>query len=223
MWGEAAAQLGGSLIGGITTAVGQHQANIENRKEAERNRQFQERMSSTAHQRATADLRKAGLNPILSANSAASTPAGSTYTSSNALEGIGTGVKDAARLSFDRTKQAADIQLMGLQGKNVEAQTANAQSSAALNKAQTYKAAMETRVMAKDLPKSDLLNRGAKLLEPFVKKLEESQNTSAQSPFNQRLSTADDAAAILRHKRAMRQRQQQQKSLERDSESVFLP
>jgi len=59
-------------------AIGGIADGIFGSKSAQRNRNWQERMSNTAHQREVADLRKAGLNPILSASRGASTPSGAT-------------------------------------------------------------------------------------------------------------------------------------------------
>lgn len=53
-----------------------------NHDEAEINRNWQEYMSNTSHQREVQDLLKAGLNPILSAHGGATTPSGATASSS---------------------------------------------------------------------------------------------------------------------------------------------
>ncbi len=65
-----------SVIGGALGIGGSAVSAQQSAKEAKKNREFQERMSSTAYQRSAKDLEAAGLNRILALGNPATTPGG---------------------------------------------------------------------------------------------------------------------------------------------------
>lgn len=85
-------ELGGALAMGGLGMFGASSQNRANQAMAQQQMGFQERLSSTAHQRQVADMRRAGLNPILSAGSGASSPAGASAQMQDVL---GAGISSA--------------------------------------------------------------------------------------------------------------------------------
>lgn len=114
----AGAQIGGELIGGGLTVLSQHSANRQNIKLAREQRDWEEQMSNTAYQRAVADMRAAGINPMLAVSQGgASTPGGSAATVHPA-DALGRSVQSAA-------SKAANVLAIEQAKANIENTRAN--------------------------------------------------------------------------------------------------
>lgn len=180
MWEAALGTVGAGLVGSIINRDSQRDTNYQNALQAERSNAFnaeqsaqqmafQERMSSTSHQREVHDLKQAGLNPILSATSQGASSPGGAAASAATPTAIAPQINMPDffpyMVSMKQLEQAD--QRLAIDKANSAAGISKSLSEEELNKA-------EKILKQKGMIRAELEGEASDILKKFIKYMKES-------------------------------------------------
>ncbi|UYD39248.1 MAG: DNA pilot protein [Wigfec virus K19_177] len=173
-------EMGGAVldyIPGVGDSRAAEKQNKANSQEAQINRDFQERMSSTAYQRAMTDMKTAGLNPMLAfQQGGASAPSGAQATHQSEAK---TGLAHAALGAYTgiNTQRNANTALQQQSSMNESAINLN-KTSAAKNLQEAEKTRLENVNKKKYEPlnqkASEITNSVSKTFDKIINSLSNS-------------------------------------------------
>ncbi|AKO71492.1 minor CP 2 [Chimpanzee faeces associated microphage 1] len=165
---QGAMNLGGAVLGDYYNRKAASKQNKVSWEMMLANQQWLERMSNTAHQREVADLRAAGLNPILSATGGSGASSPSYAASAPDLSALGKSGEGFSRVGngvMDKALRAAslrsELKLMESNANNAEAQAANSWENVLYTKANTAKVLAEAGVFQSQLDRIGWLKKNS--------------------------------------------------------------
>jgi len=187
--------LAAAAVGAAATYYSAQQANRANKAEAKKNRQFQLDNSSNAHQREMADLKAAGLNPILSAGgSGASSPTGSMATMIPEDPDISNHFTSASKTMMEKKLMESSLDQASANIAKTKVDTLKSTSDIAtqskqqsLLDAQTRVQQNQAKILEKEIPTANLKARATGAIERFAGPTLDALDNSAKA-YSDRMS-----------------------------------